>query len=159
MSDIDFYVDAVTRNEVHGVPLGAGPPAWEEVLGADFLDDVRKSRMRRDYGLVEVAFIRREGVWESVTVSLQIHRLGRALEGLVPAPLESAYGKFSERVRFDNFCALLQSRGGSLEQVADSSIGGFDQYREVNARSSVYVAEDPSQAGLGEGSIWSIVLS
>ncbi|WP_406446409.1 hypothetical protein OHB14_45190 [Streptomyces sp. NBC_01613] len=159
MSDIDFYVTAATRNEVLGVPLGTPPETWEEALGDDFLDDVQKSRMRRDYGLVEISFTKRNGVWESVSVSLQIHRLAHGLEGMVPPPLTRAYGMFSERVEFDHFCTELQARGGALEEVADASIGGFCHFRESAAQSSVYVVKEPPHNGLKAGTLWSIVLS
>ncbi|POX51506.1 hypothetical protein C3489_19945 [Streptomyces sp. Ru71] len=92
MSDIDFYVLAALRREVLGVSLGATPEAWQARLGDDFLDDVRKGRMRRDYGLVEIAFSRDSGIWAAVTVSLQVHRLARGLERVVPPALERAHG-------------------------------------------------------------------
>ncbi|TLS41834.1 hypothetical protein FE633_34055 [Streptomyces montanus] len=152
-------MNATMRNEVLGVPVGAPPERWEEGLGGDFLDDVQKSRMRRDYGLVEVAFTKRDGHWESVSASLQIHRLARGLEGMVPAPLERAYGKFQERVGFDPFRTVLQARGGALEEVADASMAGFGHFRETTAHSSVYVVNDPPHGDLRSGALWSIVLS
>ncbi|MEU7578292.1 hypothetical protein AB0B50_11875 [Streptomyces sp. NPDC041068] len=75
MPDVGLYAEAALRKTIFGVPLGTSPEEWESALGNDFLDDVRKSRMRRDYGLIEVAFERRSGLRESVSVSLQIHRM------------------------------------------------------------------------------------
>ncbi|MFG2791452.1 hypothetical protein [Streptomyces sp. NPDC048419] len=159
MSDIDFYVIAATQNAVLGVPLGAPPEAWEGALGGDFVDDVEKSLMRRDYGLVEISFTKRHGAWESVSVSLQIHRLARGLEDMVPPQLTQRYGEFSERVRFDRFHTALLARGGALEEVPDASPGGFGHFREATAGSSVYVVEEPPHSGLEPGTLWSIVAS
>ncbi|MEV7193970.1 hypothetical protein AB0N81_19510 [Streptomyces sp. NPDC093510] len=158
MPDIDFYVTAALRNEVLDIPLGAPPEVWEEGLGGDFLDDVTKSHMRRDYGLVEVAFTRRDGRWESVSASLQIHRLAHGLAGVVPPPLARSYGEFAEHVHFDRFRAALQARGGVLEEVAGRSMGGFSHFREAAVRSSVYVEGDPPHGGLEPATVWSIVL-
>ncbi|MFF1381156.1 hypothetical protein [Streptomyces sp. NPDC058308] len=158
MPDIDFYVTATLRNEVLEIPLGTPPEAWEEGLGDDFLDDAQKSHMRRDYGLIEVAFTKRDGLWESVSASLQIHRLAHGLEGMVPLPLARSYGEFSERMGFDQFRTALQTLGGALEEVADPSMGGFSHFREATARSSVYVVEEPPHDGLEPGTLWSIVL-
>ncbi|MEU5953042.1 hypothetical protein [Streptomyces sp. NPDC047525] len=159
MSDVDFYVGATLQNEILGVPLGASPEDWEASLGGDFLDDVRKSRMRRDYGLVEVAFVKRDGVWESMTASLQIHRMARGLEDIVPPPLTHTYGAFAELMPFDLFHEVLQGQGGSLEEVADPSTGGFRQFREPLTGSCLYVTDESSPGGMQPGSLWSIVLS
>ncbi|MFD4630737.1 hypothetical protein ACFVYR_24590 [Streptomyces sp. NPDC058284] len=158
MPDIDFYVTATSRNEVLGIPLGAPPEVWEQGLGDDYLDDAQKSHMRRDYGLIEVAFIKRDGLWKSVSASLQIHRLAHGLEGMVPPPLTRSYGEFSEQVVFGQFRTALQAQGGTLEEVADPSMGGFNHFREATARSSVYVVEEPPHGGLEPGTLWSIVL-
>ncbi|MWA12850.1 hypothetical protein [Streptomyces sp. BA2] len=159
MSDIHFYVEATLRNEVLGVLLGASPEAWEASLGGDFLDDVQRSRMRRDYGLIEVAFVKRNGIWESVTVSVQIHRLARGLEDVVPQSLTDAYGEFSEYVPFDLFHEALLTRGGRLEEVEEPSTGGFRQFREPKAQSHLYVTGETSPGDMRPGSVWSIVLS
>ncbi|WP_371790085.1 hypothetical protein OG285_03075 [Streptomyces sp. NBC_01471] len=159
MSDMGFYVDAMMRNAVLGIPMGAPPEAWEAELGGEFLDDVRKSRMRRDYGLIEIAFIRNSGVWESVTASVQIHRLARGLEDVVPAPLTHAFGAFSECVWFDPFRVELEARGGRLVEVVDSSGRGATEYREAEAGTSVYVVGEPPVGDREPGSLWSIVLS
>jgi hypothetical protein len=51
-----FYVDAVLSGAVLGVGRGSSAPQVEQALGREFLDDSRKQRMRRDYGLVEFHF-------------------------------------------------------------------------------------------------------
>ncbi|MEU1022235.1 hypothetical protein ABZ366_09100 [Streptomyces sp. NPDC005904] len=154
---MDFYVAATLRNEVAGIPLGAPPEAWEEGLGDDFLDDIQRSYMRRDYGLIEIAFIKRAGLWESVSTSLQIHRLAHGIDGVVPLSLARSYGDFSRHVGFDTFRTALQAQGGALEEVDDLSMGGFNHFREATARSSVYVVKEPPHDGLEPDVLWSIV--
>ncbi|WP_055701625.1 hypothetical protein [Streptomyces silaceus] len=159
MSDIDFYAEAALRKTFLGVPLGAAPEEWESRLGSDFLDDARKSRMRRDYGLIEIAFVRRAGSWESVSASLQIHRLARGLDEVVPRPLTDVHGEFSRHVPLDLFRAALQARGGELDEVTEPSAGGFRQFRETSTGTSLYVAGEPSQGAVEPGSLWSIIVS
>lgn len=159
MSDVEFYAEAVTRNEVLGVPVGAPPDAWEAGLGDDFLDDVQRSTMRRDFGLVEIAFTRRGGEWESMTASLQVHRLARVSEGVVPPVLVRAYGEFHGSLRFDELREAVRARGGSLREVTEAPVRGFDHYREARTHASIYVVQEPSHGGLAVGTVWSVVLS
>ncbi|WP_405482222.1 hypothetical protein [Streptomyces sp. NBC_00009] len=159
MPEVEFYVDATLRKRILDVPLSASPKAWEDSLGEDFLDDVQKSRMRRDYGLVEISFVRRNERWESTTVSLQIHRLARGIEGLVPLPLRQAYGEFSESLKFEAFRIELERRGGALEDITDVPRGDFIHYRESNTTSSVYVAKKSPLGDAKNDALWSIVLT
>ncbi|MEV8014851.1 hypothetical protein AB0O76_00505 [Streptomyces sp. NPDC086554] len=159
MTDIDFYVSAVTRNRVLDTPLGTPPEAWEAALGGDFLDDVHKKDMRRDYALVELAFIRSGGHWQSVTASIQVHRLARGIQGIVPAPLEQAYGPFAPRTRFDAFHDALREQGGNLEEVKDPSLGGFRYFRETTTRADIYVVDEPPSEEFEAGTLWSVILS
>ncbi|MET8685875.1 hypothetical protein ABZV77_16800 [Streptomyces sp. NPDC004732] len=159
MSDIDFYVETVLRQTVLGVPLGSSPEEWENKLGGDFLDDARKGRMRRDYGLVEIAFVRRAGAWESVSVSLQIHRMARGLDGIVPRPLTDIHGDFSPQVPLDVFLRALRAQGGDLEEGTEPSSGGFRQFRETSTGTTLYVADGSGQDALLEpASLWSIIV-
>ncbi|WP_433452948.1 hypothetical protein ACQPXS_32740 [Streptomyces sp. CA-142005] len=159
MSELEFYAKAALRGEVLGVELGAGPEAWEERVGSDFLDDVKKSLMRRDYGLVEVTFAKTEGSWVSVAVSLQIHRLSYGLNEMVPPPIEFAHGAFSTHVRIHEFRRELEMQGGTLCEIADASRPNFVHYQEPNIGSSVYVVDQLAHTSLKAGDIWSIAFS
>ncbi|MFH8290836.1 hypothetical protein [Streptomyces sp. NPDC018059] len=158
MTDIDFYVEATLKKTLLGVPLGSAPEEWESRLGGDFLDDVRKSRMRRDYGLIEIAFVRSAGSWRSVSASLQIHRMARGLDGVVPRPLTDVHGDFSRHVPLDVFRAALQARGGILEELTEPVAGGFRQFREKSTRTSLYVTGKSPQGAAEPGTLWSIIV-
>ncbi|MEV0484971.1 hypothetical protein AB0I69_30720 [Streptomyces sp. NPDC050508] len=158
MADIDFYADTVLRHRVLDIPLGSPPSVWEERLGTDFLDDLKKGRMRRDYGLVELTFAKKGEKWESVTASLQIHRLEGGGEGLVPSQLEYSFGQFTQSVLFGAFIEALRSRGVDLEEVSGAPTKGFSQFRAQGSQTSVYVrTTEPGEKPEG-GTLWSIVL-
>ncbi|MFF4569273.1 hypothetical protein [Streptomyces sp. NPDC001410] len=158
MSELEFYVKAALQGEILGARLGTSPEIWEENLGSDFLDDARKSLMRRDYGLIEVTFAKSRGSWESVAASLQIHRLAHRLDGMIPPPVTVAHGTFSAHVRIGEFRRELEMQGGTLREVTDSSRPNFVHYQEPSIGSSVYVV-NLAHTPLEEGDIWSITLS
>lgn len=158
MSDIDFYVEATLRQTILGLPLGASPEEWESRLGSEFLDDARKGRMRRDYGLIEIAFVKRAGTWESVSASLQLHRMARGLDGIVPRPLTDVHGEFSVRVPLDVFHRALRAQGGELEESTEPSSGGFRQFRETSRGTAVYVTDGTGQGAAEPESLWSIIV-
>ncbi|WP_157880169.1 hypothetical protein [Streptomyces natalensis] len=100
MADLDLYVEAVTRAEILGAALGVDVSKWSEAFGDDCVEDVRKSRMRRDYGLIEIFFERRAASCCSGNFS-SIHRLGQG-EHVVPRVLARRYGEFRSRAKFED---------------------------------------------------------
>ncbi|GAA3861464.1 hypothetical protein [Streptomyces sedi] len=158
--DLDFYVRTATRGTVCGLGAGSLPTEWEPVLGGDYVDDARKGRMRRDYGLVEVSFLRREGEWRCATVSLQVHRLAWA-EDVVPRRLREEYGEFRTHVPFASLAAGIAEAGFGLEEVGDSSMHGFTAFRISETSSVLHVARTPPGDGGPHHAddVWSLALS
>lgn len=64
MSDVAFYASLIVNGEILGCTFGDAPEVWDSALGDDYLDDRRKGRMRRDFGLVEVSFQRVDQQWQ-----------------------------------------------------------------------------------------------
>ncbi|SOD67133.1 hypothetical protein SAMN06297387_1292 [Streptomyces zhaozhouensis] len=158
--DLDFYVRTATRGTVCGLGAGSLPTEWDLVLGGDCVDDVRKGRMRRDYGLLEASFLRREGEWQCTTVSVQVHRLVWA-EDVVPRRLREEHGDFRTHVPFALLSARITEAGFGLEEVGDPSMKGFTAYRLSGTSSVLYVVRTPpGDGGPHQGDdVWSLALS
>ncbi|MEE1941121.1 hypothetical protein V1L54_17215 [Streptomyces sp. TRM 70361] len=160
MTDIDLYVDLIKNGEVLGVGLGSSPEEWESRLGDDYLDDQRKGQWRRDYGLIEVSFQKREKKWECFGFSAQVHRLRPEKSGIVPGALERAYGRFELSPLFAELADRLDREGLHIEELGSPSMGGFVRHR---ARSSSFRAEVISSRGEEDGHelreiLWSITI-
>lgn len=154
MMDLDLYVEAATRAEVAGTTLGVDVSQWSEILGDDCVEDVRKSRMRRDYGLIEIFFVRHAAKWRSTGFSLQIHRLNQG-ESVVPAPLSRRYGNFRSRVKFEDLHNSILQTGSEVEEL--ERVGECRHYKLPRSNASIYVV-DEADAGLpvAYGDVWSI---
>ncbi|GLW17703.1 hypothetical protein Stsp01_44460 [Streptomyces sp. NBRC 13847] len=152
--DLDFYVEAAIRAKVGGAALGDDASQWSKALGDDCVEDVRKSRMRRDYGLIEIFFERRAATWRSTGFSLQIHRLTPG-ESVVPAALSHRYGKFRSQVNFEELHNAILRTGNDV--VEWERAGEYRHYKIPQGNTSIYVA-DASDAALPvtSGVVWSI---
>ncbi|MEU5546609.1 hypothetical protein AB0G85_30100 [Streptomyces sioyaensis] len=154
MMDLDFYVAAATRAEIGGATLGADVSQWGDVLGDDCVEDVRKSRMRRDYGLIEIFFERRAATWRSTGFSLQIHRLALG-ESMVPAALPRRYGNFRSRVGFEELHKAIQRTGSDVEEL--ERVGEYRHYKIPKSNASIYVVYEADTAlPVAYGDVWSI---
>lgn len=154
MTDLDLYVEAATRAEVAGAILGVDVSQWGEALGDDCVEDVRKSRMRRDYGLIEIFFERHAATWRSTGLSLQIHRLNQG-ESVVPAALSRQYGNFRSQVKFEDLRNSILQAGSDVEEL--ERVGGHRHYKLPRSNASIYVV-DEADSGLpvAYGNVWSI---
>lgn len=94
MTGFDFYVDVIAHGNVLGVGLDSSVSDWG-FMGDDYIDDIRKNLMRRDYGLIELSFEKKDEEWFCFAISIQVHRLAvYGPEKLVPLPLVNRYGRF-----------------------------------------------------------------
>jgi hypothetical protein len=155
MSDLDLYVEALTEGTVLGVAVGATDDEVANVLGTDFLDDVRKKRMRRDYGLIELYFHREGYVWRCAGITLQVHRLAGATD-LVPAPLAERYGAFRPLVPFAEVSAEVRARGREL--VRESLADDFGHFHLSGTTAHLTAVRDQCASEPSFTEVWSIEL-
>ncbi|WP_201297909.1 hypothetical protein [Nocardia sp. CY41] len=170
LSDLGFYAHFVTCGEVLEAGIGTNPAEWEAKLGSDYIDDRVQTRMRRDYGLVELSFEEDKGEWSCFGISVQTHRLISGEVSTVPVLLRTEYGEFAPRVGFDELAALITGLGYRIEPDHDATTTDIHRYRVPESGARVFVvadadpygcadvdAEDP--AGHRVGDVWSINLS
>ncbi|SDX09539.1 hypothetical protein SAMN05421504_102293 [Amycolatopsis xylanica] len=162
MTDLDFYARAVVDGTVMGLGQDSLPEDWEDRLGVNYVDDVRKGLMRRDFGLVEVSFQRVRGIWRCFGVGIQVHRLDRGVEAVVPAPVRAEFGEFGSPVGFAGVDAAVARMGGRLESANDGGSTYHDQFLSASTNARVHVVaqvDDPGVGGTSVGDVWSIHLS
>jgi hypothetical protein len=159
VTDLDLYVDALVSGQVLGVAAGATDGEVARALGADFLDDVGKKRMRRDYGLVELYFQREGGEWRCAGITLQVHRLTEVGVDMVPAPLAARYGAFRPVVPFAAVADAV--RAGGRELALRSVTADFGQFLLPGTGSHLTAARVPADDDAAEpvfSEVWSIEL-
>jgi hypothetical protein len=162
VTDLDFYVSAVTDGAIYGLGVGSSPEQWTAKLGDQCLDDVRKRGMRRDYGLIEVGFHRLKGErqWRCFSISVQVHRLASGIGNNVPDRLSRDYGPFRERLPFTVLAAEIKHHNEEFTKDKTTPTPDFDLYRLPAAKSAIYVVrehgddDDPYH----EGDVWSLAL-
>ncbi len=158
MTDVDFYVDALLSGLICGVGPGSTAGEIEEALGSDFVDDARKQRMRRDYGLVEFHFNRRPPTWVCVGASIQVHRLLDAVPGIIPPALIDRYGMFVASLEVGHLTDALRAKGGG-NLVREETSGEFVRYRVDGTNLLVHARQVQSKspdAGSDSEKVWSI---
>jgi hypothetical protein len=160
MTDIDFYVDVVCRENVLGVGVGGSLDSFAAALGDDCVDDERKGRLRRDYGILEAFFERTSGAWRCVGLTVQIHRLRHSEEGLVPEPLRQRYGSFSEGVAWSALKQRIEA-GGCLVVLDQRGYTGEFRRFLVNPSGVTVVARkpDPPASEEEQSLLWAIEVS
>lgn len=161
MTCLSFFTDASVTGHVRGLGLGSSPAQWEQALGDDYIDDVRKGRMRRDYGLVELSFLRAAGSWDCVEISIQAHRLSLPSEDLIPESLIRTYGAFSDRIAFSDLRKSILEVGASVEAIQDATRSRYSRFWIPDSRALIHVTgERLSEPGIPtSGDVWSIALS
>ena len=157
MTDIDFYVDMLTSGMVWGVGPGSTADEIEDALGESFVDDVRKQRMRRDYGLVEFQFNRVKSDWVCFGVSVQIHRVLDAGAKIIPPVLADNYGAFPASVEVGHLAEVIGSKKGR-SLVREDNTGEFVRYRVDGTNSFVHARRGPPESSPNSSSedVWSI---
>ncbi|MGC4876807.1 hypothetical protein ACLQ26_11185 [Micromonospora sp. DT43] len=156
MIDLAFYVDAARSGSILGVGPGSTADEIQNALGRDFVDDARRGRMRRDYGLVEFQFNRSGSGWLCFGMAIQVHRLPSGGTRIIPAALRDRYGQLAASVDADLFAQALAMRGGQI--VREGVEGEFTRYRVDGTSSFVHVHEERQEliGEGGSGDVWSI---
>lgn len=154
MAATALCIDFITSGQLLGAGLDSSPDAWDRALGdTDWpLIDVRRSRIRRDYGLVEVSFEKWDTDWSCINVSVHMHRLRGERAQLVPPEVDAAYGPIEPVVTFAEVLEGTLAKGALVDLIADRDTGLHSRY--WFPRSEVIV----SVQGPGHevpGSIWS----
>lgn len=159
MSAFRFLVEVLKSGTVQGLGLEARPGAWESKLGSGYVDDVRKGRMRRDYGLVELSFFKDGGTWQCFEVSLQVHRLATGISNIMPSSLIEEYGKLESRINFSDLQANATAEGLQVAQIGDRGRHLHSRFSVMESRVIVHVLETDSGDILRRGDVWSVSLA
>ncbi|MDT9689075.1 hypothetical protein Q5762_12125 [Streptomyces sp. P9(2023)] len=170
MRDLDLYAHLAAYGDVLGVGIGGRPAEWEARLGSDHLDVSSHGVLRRDHGLVELAFREDHGTWRCSGISLQVHRLGHGDPSTVPVPLRDTYGPFARRARFDELTAVITGLGHPIEPDNDATTTDVHRYRVPRSGARIFVVADPDPYGDGEedpdesacpeaGDVWAVDFS
>jgi hypothetical protein len=152
-----FVFDVMLSGEVLGVRPGTRRQEVEERLGADYLDDVESEFVRRDYGLLEVTFVPRNG-WECAFLTVEMHRTASIDEGLFPAPILQKYGAFDGRVQIAGVVEALQLLGVEVEKIADENSEDFSRYLVASSGCLAHV-QNNDDGLLRAGDIWSLTIT
>lgn len=162
MSALDFFVDFALNGRIQGVGLNSTPEMWTEDLGTDYIDDKSKNgkRLRRDYGIVELGFVRKNGLWSCFLISLQAYRLWRYAD-CVPQKYLDGYGEVPRSIQFEDVRNALRVHGCEPQLIADDNGADTARYYvpPVNVLIAVVAGEAEQLNDLSAGSIWSMHLS
>jgi hypothetical protein len=162
MSALEFYTDFVTSGLVQGVGLHSTLEVWTDNLGTSCIDDKSRSgkQLRRDYGLIELGFLRVNKSWSCFLISLQVHRLWR-YDDNVPQKLVDRYGEFPRSLQFQDFDRAVRALGYEPELIADDHDSDIARYHVAVANVLIGVVakatEEPDS--LPVGSVWAMHLS
>lgn len=161
MSALQFCADVLKRGLVCGVGIDSRPADWDEALGVDYLQDVRKGRMRRDYGLVELSFLRLSGEWLCTEISIQVHRLNSTPDPVIPDAIENLYGEFESRVCLSSLSGLMAREGVHLASIEDQSRDWCSRFTVEESSAIVHVVSglNGPVGDLNAGDVWSISVS
>ncbi|MFC9822445.1 hypothetical protein ACFWG6_03725 [Streptomyces erythrochromogenes] len=163
MSALQFCVDTLRSGSIAGIGLDAQPDAWEAQLGREYIDDIRKGRMRRDFGLVEVSFVREANSWQCTEISIQVHRLASGEPDVAPNHLIEKYGRFEERIPFSLLEERTSSQGICLHRIDDGRQELHSRYAVTESACIVHaLTAETGGAGSGRttaGDVWSISLA
>ncbi|KOU32577.1 hypothetical protein ADK53_21810 [Streptomyces sp. WM6373] len=153
-----FCVEVLRSGTIQDLGLDAQPDAWEAKLGQDYVDDVRRGRMRRDFGLVELSFLKMGESWNCIELSIQIQRLAMAEVDTVPNFLIEKFGKFESRIKFDDLQEQLATEGIRLDRIGDRTQDPHARFSVAKSGAIVHVLTvEPEGVGRPRiGDVWSI---
>ncbi|ASW57211.1 hypothetical protein [Plantactinospora sp. KBS50] len=157
MTGLDFFVDVVVRGMVLGVGAGDPPDEVARVLGSGYVEDLRRTTLRRDYGLVEFSWTRGrdDTAWCPGGFVVQVHRL-TALP--VTTPFDR-YGSFDQRLRFDGLARTVAALDQRLEEIArEGDSPTFRRYGLAESQTVILVVADSADGRLSAGDVWSIAV-
>lgn len=144
-----LLVEACRDQRVGGPLLSRTLGEVEAVLGEDFYEEEFPGGLRRDYGLLELSFVRVDE-WRCNAVTLELHRLTYDLEP-GPGPLLEEYGPYPKSVSYEKLLTVLRKAGVLLTPLPPV----LDQERMgVNGTTTVVNALPDEDTG--ELAVWSI---
>jgi hypothetical protein len=127
------------------------------VLGTGYVEDLGRTTLRRDYGLVEFSWtrIRRDTAWRPGGFFVQVHRL---TVGPATAPFDR-YRPFGQRLRFDDLTAAVVSQHDELVEITEGADRPtYRRYRSAASGVVVLVVADATGGRLSTGDVWSIAV-
>lgn len=156
MRAVTFLAAAAVTGTVAGLGLGVSHQQIRDVLGGQCIVDQRRKSLRLDYGLLEFNLF--AGVCE--TIAVQVHRLARGTEGLIPPILGEYFQGLSGGVSFESFRNEIERDGShALEELEKQY--GYRCYRVDESHVNLYVVDEVAPHGehVASGDLWSIMIS
>ncbi|MBB5867527.1 hypothetical protein F4553_000906 [Allocatelliglobosispora scoriae] len=159
VSDYSFFADVAATGLILGIGRGSTMQEVEDSLGGDYLDDHGDGFIRRDYGLLEITFLDRNG-WSCGFIIVEVHRLAGD-RSLVPPAIEARYGPLPARLTAGPYFTALTKRGFGPERVADDSASDYLRYVIPATECVIDVVDDPQDVvgWPGFGEVWSLSLN
>ncbi|MFC8271383.1 hypothetical protein ACFUJR_02320 [Streptomyces sp. NPDC057271] len=155
MTAISFLAGAVVTGNVAGLGIGSSPGQIRDALGDQCVADRRKKSLRLDYGLLEFSLF--AGSCE--TIGIQVHRLARGTDGLIPSALNAYFQGLSGGIPFDSLREEIEMGGTRLLEELQRQ-RGFRCYRVVESHVNLYVVDEVAPGEpLAPGDLWSIMIS
>lgn len=155
-----FLADQVSAGSLLGLRRGSSLADVTNALGAESYVDVsdkRKRSMRRDYGLVELAFNSDPVLgWVCTNAMLQVHRLRWGTT--VPAAIRDEVHTVPSVVPLIDFQQAVVKRGGSLVKQSDLRFSDFEYYSVSDSDGRVSVLTEDEDGLLVANCVWSIAL-
>ena len=127
MDYLDFLATALVDSRILEIERGSTLTQVEVALGGSFVDDMDRRRryLRRDYGLIELNFVR-DADWVASNAIVQVHRLVQSAP--VPARLLEIYGPFPSRIWFSELLGRIEDRGRRLNLASMASDRPYERY-------------------------------
>jgi hypothetical protein len=148
---LQLCASLLVEGRVLGVGLGASASEIDRAFRSAYVEELSKggADARRDYGLIELSLTKRSE-WVLAGATLQLDRLPGNPDLHFAFPRYTAWREVEE-------CFLSASPGVALQCVQQ---GGFLEYRNPDAKVSVFVVEDGTERSEwpGHGDVWSIAL-
>ena len=150
-----LWADFASTGRLLGCNLMSSPGEWDEALGGpDWpLVEVRKGRMRRDYGVVEILFENIPAGWVCVNASLLPYRITGDDGEMIPPGIRDAYGQVGADVPFSSVASEMDVRRVNYEEIADRD--KFQHVRYWVDRSEVIIAVE-GEGARHPGRVWSL---
>ncbi|MEV5338570.1 hypothetical protein AB0K93_08790 [Streptomyces sp. NPDC052676] len=117
--------------------------------------------MRRDYGLVELSFLRLSREWLCTEISIQVHRLSSNPDPVIPDAIEDLFGEFESRVCLNSLSGLMAREGVHLASIEDQSRDWYSRFAAEESSAIIHVVSGANGpvGDLHAGDVWSISIS
>jgi hypothetical protein len=158
MSDLEFYANFLTREEILGVGKGSAPEAWVSMLGDDYVENNGRKQSHLDFGLISTSFSGKRGDWSLDLLIVKVHKLAQAVAE-APRVLRDEYGEFPARVTFEDLAAELALSGRSVVRTPGVISLELERCEVSGTTAGFHVVADPEFAraqGRNVGDVWSL---